>query len=270
MGAGEVGIRSRSPPCPVQRLPANQRAPERKERLLDCRPACHSARAGGGTDSTRQTSARPPTATGLGRCRAAFGAQRGVGECDELAAPVGCSRHRRHDRRLRSRDDTEVVLVRLAMVGSHRQAAKLLANRAGWLRSSGRRVACRARRRSNGACSRAWPGRSDSDRSGFHHMLPARSSYRPPPATNQSGRDARASRAARSASGPKYRRLASRATVANTSSRPAAQFVWQHLPRDAAAEHEKNAGETRAIRDARPSTARSSPLIGQERFDEIP
>jgi hypothetical protein len=33
----------------------------------------------------------------------------------------------------------------------------------------------------------------------------------------------------------------------------ATQSVWKHLPRDAAAEDKENAGETRSIRDARPS-----------------
>jgi hypothetical protein len=38
MGSGEVGIRSGGPPRPAQRLAANQRAPEREERLLDVGP----------------------------------------------------------------------------------------------------------------------------------------------------------------------------------------------------------------------------------------
>ena len=39
MGAGEeVGIRSGGPQRPAQRLPANQRAPEREERLVDVGP----------------------------------------------------------------------------------------------------------------------------------------------------------------------------------------------------------------------------------------
>jgi len=51
MGAGEVGIHSGSLPRPGQRLPANQRLRERKERLADARPDCHSARTDGETDS---------------------------------------------------------------------------------------------------------------------------------------------------------------------------------------------------------------------------
>src|SRR6478672_4199671 len=40
--------------------------------------------------------------------------------------------------------------------------------------------------------------------------------------------------------------------------RTEAQFVWQHLPRDATAKDQENAGETRSIRDAWSSTLRSS------------
>ena len=183
-----------------------------------CRRACRSGRAGDGTGSTRRTSAPPPNATAPSRYRVAFGAQRGVGECGELAAPFGYSRHRRHDRRVRSRDDSGVVLVRLATGGSHRRAATPLANRAGWPRSSGRRVACRARRRSNGACYLAWTDRLDSARSGLPHVPPASSNYPQQLATNQSGGFEPASPAARSASDPKCRPVASRATVASTSS----------------------------------------------------
>src|SRR5262249_15377017 len=40
--------------------------------------------------------------------------------------------------------------------------------------------------------------------------------------------------------------------------RHAAEFLRRHLPREGAAKGKENAGETRTIRDARPSTARSS------------
>ena len=50
-------------------------------------------------------------------------------------------------------------------------------------------------------------------------------------------------------------------------SRAAAQFLRQHLPRNPASQHEKDAGETHAIRDARPSTFWSRRLNRQERLD---
>jgi hypothetical protein len=49
----------------------------------------------------------------------------------------------------------------------------------------------------------------------------------------------------------------------------AAQFVWQHLPRGAAAKDKENAGQARSIRDARPSTVRSPCWNGKERFNQI-
>ena len=52
--------------------------------------------------------------------------------------------------------------------------------------------------------------------------------------------------------------------------RPAPEFLREHLPRNAAAEDEQNAGETRAIRNARPSAFRPTWWSWQERFDKIP
>jgi hypothetical protein len=52
--------------------------------------------------------------------------------------------------------------------------------------------------------------------------------------------------------------------------RAAPEFLREHLPGDAAAEDEQNAGETRAIGDARPSAFRPTCWSWQERFDKIP
>ena len=52
--------------------------------------------------------------------------------------------------------------------------------------------------------------------------------------------------------------------------RPAPEFLREHLPRNAAAEDKQNAGETRAIGDARPSAFRPTWWSWQERFDKIP
>jgi hypothetical protein len=48
------------------------------------------------------------------------------------------------------------------------------------------------------------------------------------------------------------------------------EFTREHLPGNAAAEDKQNAGETRAIGDARPSAFRPMGWSGQERFDKIP
>ena len=52
--------------------------------------------------------------------------------------------------------------------------------------------------------------------------------------------------------------------------RPTPEFLREHLPGDAAAEDKQNAGETRAIRDARPSAFRPTWWSWKERFDKIP
>ena len=52
--------------------------------------------------------------------------------------------------------------------------------------------------------------------------------------------------------------------------RPAPEFLREHLPGNAAAKDEDNAGEARAIRDARPPTPWPSWRNRQERFDKIP
>ena len=52
--------------------------------------------------------------------------------------------------------------------------------------------------------------------------------------------------------------------------RSALEFLREHLPGNAAAKDEDNAGEARAIRDARPPTMWPSWRNRQERFDKIP
>ena len=46
--------------------------------------------------------------------------------------------------------------------------------------------------------------------------------------------------------------------------RTAAQFIWQHLPRGAAAKDKENTGQARSIRDARPSTFGRRAGIGRK------
>jgi hypothetical protein len=53
-------------------------------------------------------------------------------------------------------------------------------------------------------------------------------------------------------------------------SRSTPEFLREHLPGDAAAKDKENAGETRAIWDARPSAFWPTEWSWQERFDKIP
>jgi hypothetical protein len=52
--------------------------------------------------------------------------------------------------------------------------------------------------------------------------------------------------------------------------RPAPEFVREHLPRNTAAKDEDNAGQARAIRNAREPTSWPSCGNRQQRFDKIP
>ncbi len=52
--------------------------------------------------------------------------------------------------------------------------------------------------------------------------------------------------------------------------RPAPEFLREHLPGNTAAKDEDNAGEARAIRDARPPASWPTWWNRQERFDKIP
>src|SRR5262249_41934368 len=52
--------------------------------------------------------------------------------------------------------------------------------------------------------------------------------------------------------------------------RPTPEFLRKHLPGDAAAEDKQNGGETRAIRNARPSAFWPTWRSGKEGFDKIP
>ena len=118
-----------------------------------------------------------------------------------------------------------------------------------------RRAARRARRKSDGACFPAWLDRWGGGRFTLGHTPHAGSNYRPPLSTKQFGRLRQPI---------KYREVdetphTGHMPVAQPSParhpRTAAQFLRQHLPRDACAEDKENAGQACAIRDTRPSAA---------------
>src|SRR5262249_23474534 len=128
------------------------------------RPAYRNGRANDGTDSARQTSARPPTATVLSRCRVPCGASPATAECHEFATHVGFPPHRSRGPRLHNLADTVAVHVHPGGEEPHRPAPVLLASHSGWHRSAGRRAARLARRKSDDVCSLAWRDPSDLDR----------------------------------------------------------------------------------------------------------
>jgi hypothetical protein len=80
--------------------------------------------------------------------------------------------HRRRDHRAHSPAATAVARVRRARVGSHLPRPGPPASRSGSHPSNAQRGACRARRRSHDACSRASLGRWDWAPSDCHHAPP--------------------------------------------------------------------------------------------------
>ena len=130
------------------------------------RPACHSARASGETDSARQTCARRPTAIGPVHCRVSFGGRRAAGGCGGSEDRAGLPARRMHGRPAGSRDGNEGVLAFLEVLESHRRATTLLANHVCWHRSGETRAARPGRRKSDDAWFRVWPDQWDLDRSG--------------------------------------------------------------------------------------------------------
>src|SRR4029450_4237613 len=126
---------------------------------------------------------------------------------------------RSRDPRARSLAAAAVGPVRRAAEESHRPTPGPLASRSDSRRSDARRAARLARRKSDGACSRASPDRWDSDQYGHHHALRGWNSCPRPLATNQSDPFERANPAARSESDP-TRRLVANPPGGAKASRP--------------------------------------------------
>jgi hypothetical protein len=179
-------------------------------------------------------SARRPIAKFPNRCRAWCVASPTAAGCREFATRIGLPLHRSRGLPPHNLGDASAVPARPGVEESHPPAPAPPASRFGWRRSGEPRAARPARRRSDDACSRAWPDQWDLDRSG-HRRGPRGWNNSPrPPATNQSGRSARASPVAQSASDPKRPPVANRAGAASTSSPtrtrvPAGARVVGHL-----------------------------------------
>jgi hypothetical protein len=150
-----------------QRLPTNQRAPQREERLVDVGPLVilHAQTAKLIEPGKRPLHDPPPPAQSTPVRGATHGEPR-----HDMPRPQSAPNRRRvvaaipeHTVRPAA---AAVAPVRRAAGESHRPTPGLLASRSGSRRSGEPRAARPARRKSDGACSRAWPDRWDSDRSG--------------------------------------------------------------------------------------------------------
>ena len=128
-----------------------------------CRPVSHSELAGGETGSTKQMSAPLPSAIAPVRCHARCCASQEKGGCVGHVDLGGSSPRHNRGRLTRNQDDGAVVLALPARLEWHQPVRGLAASRYDWLRSVEWRAEPHDRRRSDGACCPAWPGRLDSD-----------------------------------------------------------------------------------------------------------
>ena len=215
-------------------------------------------------------SARRPSAKFPNRCRAWWGASPTAAGCREFATPIGLPLHRSRGLPPHNRDDAAAVPARPGVEESHPPAPVPPASRFGWRRSDEPRAARPARRRSDDACSRAWPDQWDLDRSGHRRGPRGWNNCPRPPATNQSGRSVRASPAAQVHQIPHARPLPIAQAPPARHPRPAPEFLREHLPGNAAAKDEDDARQARAIRNAWSATLWPSWKNRQEGFDKIP
>jgi len=102
-------------------------------------------------------SARRPSAKFPNRCRAWYGASPTAAGCREFATRIGWPLHRSRGLPPQNLGDVAAVPARPGVAESHPPAPVPPASRFGWRRSGEPRAARPARRRSDDACSRAWP-----------------------------------------------------------------------------------------------------------------
>jgi hypothetical protein len=107
-----------------------------------------------------------PTATGPGHSHARCGAWPARARCDDSGDRAEWRLRRSRDPRAHSPAAAAVARICRAAGESHPPTPGLLASRSGSRPSGARRAVRPARRKFDDACSRAWPDRWDSDRSG--------------------------------------------------------------------------------------------------------
>ncbi len=212
-----MAIRSGDPPRPAQRLPAKQRAPERKECLVDVGPLVIPHAQAAKLTQPGKCALHDPPPPAEATPMLGYGAWPARAQCGDSGDRAEWRPRRSRDPRPHGSVAAAVAPVDHAAGESHPPTPGLLASRSGSRRSSALRAVRRARHKSDGACSRAWPNRWDSDRFG-HRRTPRGCNNCPRPrATNQSGHRARANPAAQSGSDPIRQPVASPASDASTS-----------------------------------------------------
>jgi hypothetical protein len=184
-----------------------------------CRLACHSGRASGETGSATQMCARRPTATGPGHSRARCGASPARARCaapgDRAESPRRRSRDHQAHRVGTPPRPAAFALEQWNRINQWQGFLRVIPVRAG--EADGEGYALPVADQMTLAPPLGSVG-GIGRRSACPQTQRARSNYPRPLATNQSGLFERANPAARSASDPKCRPLANRASAASTSS----------------------------------------------------
>ena len=226
-----------------------------------CRPACHTGCGGGETDSARQTSAPRPTATGPTHSRAGCDAWRATARYAAPGAHGESPPRRSRDPRAHSPVVAAVARGRRAAGESHRptpglragqtnreRRAPLVANQMALAPALGPigRV-----RTSLVTAMHRTDGTTVHDRSRPINLIVSSE-----PIQQREVNEI-----------PHARSLPIAQAAPTRHLRPAAEFLLEHLPGNAATKDKQNADETRAIGDARPSALRPTWCSGQERFD---
>ena len=159
-----------------------------------------------------------PNATGPSHSHAGCDASRAAARHAAPTARAESPSRRSRDPREHRSAAVAVGPVRRVAGEKRRLTPGLLASRFGSRRSGEPRAGRPVRRRSDDVCSRTWPDRLDSDRSGHRRGPRGWNNCPRSRATNQSGRRARANPGAHSESDPTHPGVATRAAVASTSS----------------------------------------------------
>jgi hypothetical protein len=196
-----------------------------------------------------------PSATGPGHSHARCVAWPARARCDASGDRAEWWLCRSRDPRAHSPVAAAGVPVRRAAGESHPPTPGLLVSRSGSRRSGELRVARHARCRSDDACSHVWPDRWDSGRSGHRRTRRGWNTIhdRPRPINLVGASEPIQQRKVDQI--PHARPLPIAQAAPARHPRSAFELLREHLPGNSAAKHEDNAGQARAIQNARARTS---------------
>ena len=182
----------------------------------------------------------------------------------------GLTRRHIHGRLVRCQDDGVAVPALPASLGWHQPVQWLAVSRYDSLRLIEWREEPHDRRKLDDACCPAWPDQWGSVLSGAPKNRSDRTAVHngPRPVNLPIARQPIQQREVDQL--PDARLLPVTQPPPASHARAAAQFLWQHLPRYSAAEHEENSRQTSAVWQTRSATLGSTQGGWQQRLNQIP